>query len=118
MPPLPFSSSLGGVVVVGVELVGVVVVGVVGVVGVVPVVVDPVVVDPVVDPVVVSVAELVSPGVAVTVVSLPPLLAITTTATIRPTMTATRPAIRRRALPWGLCSSGWRIIRVGSSCMV
>jgi hypothetical protein len=118
MPPLPFSSSLGGVVVVGVELVGGVVVGVVGVV---PVVIDPVVVDPVVvDPVVVSVVVLGSLETVVTVevVSLPPLLAITTTATTRPTITATRPAIRRRMLPWGLCSSGWRIIRVGSSCMV
>ena len=103
MPPLPFSSSGGGVVVVvsvGVVVVSVVVVGFgrgrrrglggragrrlgrarasfrLGLV------------------------------VTVEVVPLSPLLAITTTAITRPTITAIRPATSRRMLPCGLCRPG------------
>src|SRR4051794_27020845 len=114
MPPLPFSSS-GGVVVVVVSSGAVVASDVVVVSVGVEVVVS------VLDPVVVSVVELVSLGVVVTVEVEPPLSplpAITTTAITRPTMTAIRPAISSRMLPCGRCSSsGWRIIRVGSSCI-
>src|SRR4051794_8053741 len=114
MPPLPFSSS--GAVVVVVVSSGVVVVSDVVVVSVgVEVVVS------VVDPVVVSVVEPVLLGVVVMVEVEPPLSplpAITMTAITRPTITAIRPAISSRALPCGRCSSsGWRIIRVGSSCI-
>src|SRR4051812_28439155 len=114
MPPLPFSSSGGAVVVVvssGAVVVSEVVVVSVGVEVVVSVV----------EPVVVSVVELVSLGTVVTVELEPPLSpleAITTTAISRPTITAIRPAISSRVLPCGRCSSsGWRIIRVGSSCI-
>src|SRR5207342_103018 len=115
MPPLPFSSSDGGVVVVVVSS-GAVVVSEVVVVSVgVEVVVS------VLEPVVVSVVELTSLGVLVRVEVEPPLSpleAITTTAITKPTITAIRPAISSCVLPCGRCSSsGWRIIRVGSSCI-
>src|SRR4051794_32472082 len=101
MPPLPFSSSGGVVVVVSV--------GVVVVSEVVVVSVGVVVVVSVVEPVVVSVVELASLGVvvivAVELVPESPLLAITTTATTKPTITAIRPATSKRVLPCGRCSS-------------
>jgi hypothetical protein len=106
-----------------------VVVGVVGVVVVVEVV-DPVVVGEVVFVVVVEPVVVVDPVVvgadvredAVEAVEelLPLLSAITTTATIRPTITAISPAISRWMFPRGLPPPGPRssgpIILVGSSC--
>src|SRR6478672_1056798 len=110
MPPLPPSSS---------EEVGVVV-GVVGVVAVVSVVVGAVVgsvVEPAVVELVVSVdSEVASEVVEVELPLSPP--EITRIAITRPTITATRPATTSRRFPWGPCpSSGWPIIRVGSSCI-
>jgi hypothetical protein len=124
MPPLPF-SSLVVVGVVGVVVVVVVDVVVPVVVGVVAVVVEPVVVvvpvaPVVVDPVVVVVGSVVTEdGVETVELLLSSLLAITTTATIKPTMTAIKPAISRRVFPCGWPPSGpcppLRMIRVGSS---
>ena len=110
--PLPPEVVVGVVgVVVVVEVVEPVVVGeVVFVVVAEPVVVDPVVVGTDVrEDAVEAVEEL-----------LPLLLAITTTATIRPTITAISPAISRWMFPRGLPPPGPRssgpIILVGSSC--
>src|SRR3954454_25050378 len=114
MPPLPPSSAGGGAVVVG--SVGVVlVVSVGGVVSVVSVVVGSVVVGSVV----VSVEKLVDSEETAELESPPPSPAMTMTATTRPTITAISPATTSLMFPcgWSCGSSGWPIIRVGSSCM-
>ncbi len=114
--PLPPEVVVGVVgVVVVVEVVEPVVVGEV----VFVVVVEPVVVPVVVDPVVVG-ADVREDAVEAVEELLPLLSAITTTATIRPTITAISPAISRWTLPRGLPPPGPRssgpIILVGSSC--
>src|SRR4051794_25468235 len=103
MPPLPPSSSAGGVVVVSGAVVGSVeVVGCVVVVGSVVVVGAVAVGSVLVDSVVWVVVELAGVDSEPALESPPlPLLAITTTATRSPTMTATSPATSKRMLPWG-----------------